>query len=122
MKPGGVKFKGMAFHARKKLTASPETVSKMCIRDRARFEREFDRAAEAGIRIYLLVEGGTWEKVYNGKYRSLFAPQALVASIDAFRARYGLSLIHILCLYVHGRLEVPGMIYRLMFFPQTFDS
>lgn len=46
-------------------------------RERARFEREFGRAADAGIRIYLLVEGGTWEKVYNGKYRRLFAPQAL---------------------------------------------
>ena len=61
-------------------------------RERARFEREFGRAADAGIRIYLLVEGGTWEKVYNGKYRSLFAPQALVASIDAIRARYGMQL------------------------------
>ena len=42
--------------------------------------------------MYLLVENATWEKVYSGKYRSLFTPQALIASIDAFRARYGMQL------------------------------
>lgn len=61
-------------------------------RERKRFEREFERAREAGCRIYLLVEDATWEKVYNGKYRSLMKPQALIASIDAFRARYGMQL------------------------------
>lgn len=61
-------------------------------RERPRFEREFERAAQAGCRIYLLVEGGSWEKAYSGKYRSLLTPQALVASIDAFRARYGMQI------------------------------
>lgn len=61
-------------------------------KERGRFEREFNRAKESGCRMYLLVENATWEKVYNGKYRSLFTPQALIASIDAFRARYGMQL------------------------------
>lgn len=61
-------------------------------KERPRFEREFERAAESGTKVYLLVEGDNWEKVYNGKYRSLLKPQALVASIDAFRARYGMQL------------------------------
>lgn len=61
-------------------------------RERKRFEREFERAKAAGCRIYLLVEGGSWEKAYNGKYRSLYNNKALVASIDAFRARYGMQL------------------------------
>ena len=65
----------------------------MCFgRERRRFEREFERARAAGIRVYLLVEGDNWEKAYNGKYRSLLTPQALIASIDAFRARYGMQL------------------------------
>lgn len=65
----------------------------MCFgKERPRFEREFERAEESGTKVYLLVEGGNWEKVYNGKYRSLLKPQALVASIDAFRARYGMQL------------------------------
>lgn len=61
-------------------------------KERGRFEREFNRAKESGCRMYLLVENATWEKVYSGKYRSLFTPQALIASIDAFRARYGMQL------------------------------
>ncbi|WP_242970344.1 ERCC4 domain-containing protein [Blautia sp. An249] len=61
-------------------------------KERKRFEREFERAKEAGCKIYLLVEGGSWEKVYNGKYRSQYNQKALVASIDAFRARYGMQL------------------------------
>lgn len=61
-------------------------------RERSRFQREFERAKDAGCKIYLLVEEGNWEKVYNGKYRSKMSPQALVASIDAFRARYNMQL------------------------------
>lgn len=61
----------------------------MCMgRERKRFEREFQRAKENGTKIYLLVEDGSWEKVYSGKYQSLMRPSALIASIDAFRARY----------------------------------
>lgn len=61
-------------------------------KERKRFEKEFERAKKSGCRIYLLVEGGNWEKVYGGKYRSLYNEKALVASIDAFRARYGMQL------------------------------
>lgn len=61
-------------------------------KERKRFEREFERAAAVGTKVYLMVEGDNWEKAYNGKYRSLLTPQALVASIDAFRARYGMQL------------------------------
>lgn len=65
----------------------------MCFgKERPRFEREFERAAASGTKVYLLVEGDNWEKAYNGKYRSLLKPQSLVASIDAFRARYGMQL------------------------------
>lgn len=61
-------------------------------KERKRFEKEFERAKDAGCKIYLLVEDGDWEKVYNKKYRSLYNEKALVASIDAFRARYGMQL------------------------------
>lgn len=60
--------------------------------ERARFEKEFQRAKENGTRIYLLVEGGTWEKLYAGQYRSKMTPQAMIASINAFRSRYGMQL------------------------------
>lgn len=65
----------------------------MCFgKERARFEREFERAKDAGTKLYLLVEDGNWEKAYNGKYQSQLNPKALIASIDAFRARYGMQL------------------------------
>ncbi|MBU9728069.1 ERCC4 domain-containing protein [Lachnospiraceae bacterium ASD4241] len=60
-------------------------------RARARFEQEFERARADGCRVYLLVENGNWEKVYTGKYRSQMKPKALIASINAFRARYGMQ-------------------------------
>lgn len=61
-------------------------------KERKRFEREFERAKENGCKIYLLVENGNWEKAYNAKYQSQYNQKALVASIDAFRARYGMQL------------------------------
>ena len=65
----------------------------MCFgKERKRFEKEFERAKADGCRIYLLVENGSWEKAYNGKYRSLYHSNALIASIDAYRARYGMQL------------------------------
>lgn len=60
--------------------------------ERKRFENEFQRAAELGTRIYLLVEGGSWEKLYAGQYRSKMTPQAMIASINAFRSRYDMQL------------------------------
>ena len=61
-------------------------------KNRKRFEKEFIRAREAGTKIYLLVEGDNWEKTYNGKYNSLYGSKALVGSINAFRARYGMQM------------------------------
>lgn len=61
--------------------------------DRARFEREFERAKDAGAKIYLLIENASWELAYNGKYRSQMKPQALIASILAWLARYDCQII-----------------------------
>jgi ERCC4-type nuclease len=70
-------------------------IDELCLnfgQERARFEREFERAKEAGIKVYLLIENDNWEKVYNGRYRSRMTPQALIASINAFRTRYNMQL------------------------------
>ena len=61
--------------------------------DRPRFTREFERAKQAGARTYLLIEEASWEKAYNGKYRSRMKPQALVASMLAWLARYDCQII-----------------------------
>lgn len=61
--------------------------------DRARFEREFERAKAINAKIVLLIEEASWEKAYNGKYRSQMKPQALVASMLAWLARYDCQII-----------------------------
>lgn len=70
-------------------------LSELCLcfgKERGRFEREFKRAKAAGCKIYLLVENGTWEHAYCGKYRSRLNPNSLIASINAYRARYNMQL------------------------------
>lgn len=62
-------------------------------RERPRFVREFERAKTAGAKLYLLVEGGSWEKAYSGEYRSHMRPQSLTASMAAWLARYPCQLI-----------------------------
>lgn len=60
---------------------------------RKRFTAEFERAKEAGVKLYLLVEGASWETIYAGAYRSHMESKALVASILAWLARYNCQVI-----------------------------
>ena len=60
--------------------------------ERRRCEREFERAKEAGCKIHLLVEEATWRKIYSHRYKSKYNPNALIASINAYRARYAMQL------------------------------
>lgn len=62
-------------------------------KERKRFEREFERAKQAGAKVYLLIEDGSWEDAYSGKYRSQMSPESLVASIQAWLARYNCQVI-----------------------------
>ena len=61
--------------------------------DRERFTREFERAKAVNAKIYLLIENASWELAYNGKYRSQMKPQALIASVLAWLARYDCQII-----------------------------
>ena len=61
--------------------------------NRARFIREFERIKEAGAKAYVIVEGANWEAIYNHRYHSQMAPQALVASLTAWMARYNAHII-----------------------------
>ena len=60
---------------------------------RPRFEREFDRAKEANIKMYLLVEGASWETIYNDLYQSHMRPRSLVGSILSWLSRYDCQLL-----------------------------
>ena len=62
--------------------------------NRERFIREFERIKEAGAKAYIIVEGGaSWEAIYNHRYHSKMSPQALVASLTAWMARYNAHII-----------------------------
>ena len=66
----------------------------MCFcQQRGRFKREFERARIAQKRLYLLIEGATWEKIYNGQYRSNMRSRSLIASILSWVARYDCEII-----------------------------
>lgn len=62
-------------------------------RGRDRFMREFERAKDAGARVYLVVENASWENLLNGKYRTKMAPAAFEGSLLAWIARYDLQLM-----------------------------
>lgn len=66
----------------------------MCFtRERARFQREFERASDQNAKGYLLVENASWEMLIKGQYRSRFKPKAFLASICAWQVRYDLTII-----------------------------
>lgn len=78
--------------------------------DRKRFSAEFERAKEAGARIYLLLENSNFENLCNGRYRSQFNPNAFLASLFAYLARY--DCIPIMCkAETSGRL-IKEILYR----------
>ena len=61
-------------------------------RGRDRFAREFERATKSGAKVHLIVEGGSYEKIINGKYKSRFNSKSLLASFVAFADRYNISV------------------------------
>ena len=71
-------------------------ISEICgnfCQNRARFIREFERIKEAGAKAYVIVEGASWEAIYNHRYHSKMSPQDLVASLTAWMARYNAHII-----------------------------
>lgn len=81
-------------------------------RDRERFQREFQRARDAGARVYLLTEDGSWEAIIQHRYRSRFNTNAFLASITAWSSRYG--IVPLFCHHaVSGRI-IREFLYRDM--------
>lgn len=62
-------------------------------KSRDRFTREFERAKAKQGKLYLLVEQASFEKIFDGYYRSQMLPNALIASIMAFLSRYNCQLL-----------------------------
>ena len=81
-------------------------------RGRARFEREFSRATQAGAKVYLLVEGATWEGLLNHRYKSRFHPKAFEASLVAWTVRY--NLVPVFCKAQTAPEVIKEILYRDM--------
>lgn len=62
-------------------------------RDRDRFRAEFNRARDAEIRLYILIENASWEDAYAGAYRSQMKPKSLIASLLTWSARYNTTIL-----------------------------
>lgn len=77
---------------------------------RKRFEREFKRAMDAGTRVYLLVEGASWEAIYAGFYRSKMSAASFSASMLAFIARY--NLVPVFCSPKSSGKLIHDILYR----------
>ena len=64
--------------------------------NRERFLREFERAKERGIKVYLLIEAeGGWDDIFSHRYNSRFTPEALLASICHLQAAYNVNVIFV---------------------------
>lgn len=60
---------------------------------RQRFENEFLRAKANGIKVFLLIEDCSWEKIKSHDYRSKLKPQSLIATLLSWQVRYNISII-----------------------------
>lgn len=62
------------------------------IKDRDRFENEFDRALANKVKLLLFVEDSNGLKtILNHKYTSQYAPKALYASLKKFETKYNFT-------------------------------
>jgi hypothetical protein len=77
---------------------------------RARFSREFEKAHSGGGKLYLVVEGASWENINRGLYRTQFAPKSFTASLCAWQARYNTQIIFCSSEYS------PMMIYHILYY------
>lgn len=78
--------------------------------DRKRFVREFERAKEAGAKLYLLVENGSLDAAYAGHYRARVHPSSLTASMMAWLARYSCQILF--CNEANSGRVIHDVLYR----------
>ena len=78
--------------------------------DRKRFVREFERAKEAGAKLYLLIENGGLDEAYSGHYRARVHPSSLTASMFAWLARYDCQILF--CSEENSGRVIHDVLYR----------
>jgi ERCC4-type nuclease len=66
---------------------------------RDRFERELERAQADRAKLILMVEGGSWDKIIEHKYRTDLNERSYLASLFTFIHRYNIDIQFILAKY-----------------------
>lgn len=79
---------------------------------RDRFVREFQRAADAGARTYLLIENASIDDVYRHAYKTQMSAESMAASIWAWCARYDCKLVF--CSASNSGKVIHDILYREM--------
>ncbi len=77
---------------------------------RSRFTREFQRAADAGAKTYLLIENASIDDVYRHAYNTKMVPEAMAASIWAWCARYNCQIVF--CSAMNSGKVIHDILYR----------
>lgn len=72
---------------------SIDEIAQNLTRGRKRFAREFEKATAANARVYILIENGSWDAIIQRKYRTLVHPNALIASLFTWQARYNSKVV-----------------------------
>lgn len=68
-------------------------LSQNLFQSRDRFAREFDRAKQAGAKVYLIVENGSIDRIYGHTYKTKVHPNAYIASLLAWLSRYNMTVL-----------------------------
>lgn len=63
--------------------------------NRARFEAELKRAHEAGCRLYVVIEDGSYADLAAGNYRNKMEPKLALATYHAFEQRYNVRFVFV---------------------------
>lgn len=61
-------------------------------KERARFDREFQRAGAAGAKVFLMVEGGSYDDIRRHFYRSQMPPNAYLNTLFSWQQKYNITI------------------------------
>ena len=85
-------------------------LSQCFCQERGRFQREFERAKAGGIKIYLLIENANLDAIYRHHYDTKMTPQAMIASLFAWLARYNCQVLF--CDAMNSGMVIHDVLYR----------
>lgn len=77
---------------------------------RDRFEREFLRAKANNTKVFLVVEGGSYEDIYLHNYRSQLSEKSLMASLMSWQVRFNITVIF--C----ESVNTPRLIHQILYY------